>query len=401
MNLNRPQCNASAIIFTLAVALVGLTSFAATSSAVPAQDQQPSAPEQPAPPAPKTAGEVFKNLKILKDIPADELFPSMRYISAALGVRCDYCHDPDHFDSDCKPEKETARKMMNMMFAINTENFKGHREVTCFTCHHGSPKAASTPALFGATPPSQVGPAGSAPAGHEPAGESPAAAASLPSINAILERFAQAVGSPDARSKITTRIEKGTVDIPARGVHNAIETYRKAPDKAFATQHTPGGDVTEGFNGTAGWQQRPDGKITEVNGDELARTKQWASFYLGQNLKQEYSRLRVNGIDRIDGREVFRVQAWRGERRPDLLYFDAQSGLVMRTFHLIESPLGALPLQTDFDDYRDVQGVKIPFTVRVTRADSIAIYKWDQIDVNVPIDDARFEQPPAKAAPKP
>jgi hypothetical protein len=69
--------------------------------------------------AKKTAGEAFKNIQVLKDISADELLPSMRYISAALGVGCDYCHEAGHFDGDDKPTKQRARNMMKMMFAIN------------------------------------------------------------------------------------------------------------------------------------------------------------------------------------------------------------------------------------------------------------------------------------------
>src|SRR5579864_4848843 len=99
----------------------------------------------------KTAGEAFKNIQVLKDIPASELIPSMRYVSASLGVGCDYCHEADHFDNDDKPTKQRARNMMKMMFAINQDNFNGKREVTCYTCHRGVAKAASIASLSAAT----------------------------------------------------------------------------------------------------------------------------------------------------------------------------------------------------------------------------------------------------------
>ena len=65
------------------------------------------------------AEQVFKNVKVLKGIPASELIPAMQFITASLGVKCDHCHAEGHFDSDEKKPKETARKMMAMMFAIN------------------------------------------------------------------------------------------------------------------------------------------------------------------------------------------------------------------------------------------------------------------------------------------
>jgi hypothetical protein len=99
----------------------------------------------------KTAGETFKNIEVLKDIPASELIPSMRYVAASLGVGCDYCHQADHFDNDDKPTKQRARNMMKMMFAINQDNFNGKREVTCYTCHRGAAKAASIASLSATT----------------------------------------------------------------------------------------------------------------------------------------------------------------------------------------------------------------------------------------------------------
>ena len=103
------------------------------------------------PEAQKTACEGFQEYSGVKDIPASELIPSMRYIAASLGVGCDYCHQADHFDNDDKPTKQRARNMMKMMFAINQDNFNGKREVTCYTCHRGVAKAASIASLSTAT----------------------------------------------------------------------------------------------------------------------------------------------------------------------------------------------------------------------------------------------------------
>ena len=86
---------------------------------------------------PKTASQQFKNIQVLKDIPADQLIPSMQFITASLGVECEYCHVEHAMDKDDKKTKVTARKMMEMMLTINQENFEGHRVVTCYTCHQG------------------------------------------------------------------------------------------------------------------------------------------------------------------------------------------------------------------------------------------------------------------------
>src|ERR1700739_1487377 len=98
-------------------------------------------------PTPKKAEEQFKNIQVLKGIPAEQIFPTMQFITASLGVECDFCHVHNAFEKDDKKPKQTARKMMEMMFAINKDNFEGHREVTCYSCHRGSQHPAAIPVV--------------------------------------------------------------------------------------------------------------------------------------------------------------------------------------------------------------------------------------------------------------
>jgi hypothetical protein len=348
----------------------------------------------------KTAGEAFKNIQVLKDIPAVELMPSMRYVSAALGVSCDYCHETDHFDNDDKPTKQRARNMMKMMFAINQDNFNGRREVTCYTCHRGVAKAANISPL--STAPntaarvSESDEPGTASTGVASTG----ASRSTPSVDEILAKYVDAIGGSDAIQKNHTRAEQGSVEGP-HGLHAAIETYRTAPDKAFAIVHRPNGDVTEGVNGNVGWGKRANGEVTEESGDELARSRQWAEFYPGEHFERDYERFQAGGIENVNGHDAYVMVAWWKGGGADRIYFDAESGLLMRITHRIESPLGALPLQTDYEDYREVNGVKIPFTVRVTRVDGTTTYTWQKMDANVAIDSSRYEKPAKRPAEEP
>ena len=96
-------------------------------------------------PAPKTAEQQFKNIQALQGTPADQLFPAMQFISASLGVECEFCHVEGKFASDDKPAKKTARKMIAMTLAINKESFNARKEVTCFTCHRGNNDPSGTP----------------------------------------------------------------------------------------------------------------------------------------------------------------------------------------------------------------------------------------------------------------
>jgi photosynthetic reaction center cytochrome c subunit len=354
--------------------------------------------------AQKTASETFKNIQVLKDIPAGELIPSMRYIAASLGVGCDYCHEAEHFDGDDKPAKQQARNMMKMMFAINEDNFNGKREVTCYTCHRGAAKAADIASLSAsvnsAAPVVDSGSRGNtarATETSEAGGASSEAAKAMPSMTEILGKYLGAIGGDSAMQKNQTRVEQGRVEGP-HGPGAAIETYRTAPDKAFAIVHRPNGDVSEGVSGEIGWGKRANGEVTEESGDELVRSRQWAEFYPGERFDKDYDRFQVHGTESVNGQDAYVVMAWWKGDGADRIYFDVRSGLLLRITHRIESPLGALPLQTDYEDYREVNGLKIPFTVRVTRVDGTTTYTWQKMEANVAIDSSRYEKPAQKAA---
>jgi len=371
-----------------------------------AKQQSPSLP-QAAPPGVKTVGKAYLNIEVLGDIPADQLLPAMRYITFALGVRCDYCHVQDHFESDEKPAKKRARDMMKMMFAIDNGYFGGHRAVSCYTCHRGAAKAINMPVLADAATTASASGANAAmpPAtdASKPASPPTAASASanpLPSADEIIEKYKQALGGEAAIQKIETRVDSGALDVPSRNSHSKIEIYRKAPNKVLTIVHGQRGDSSQGYNGTIAWQQR-GGEAEELSGEDLMRARGSAAFDPGLNLKKNYGKLEVKGISKIDDHDAYRISASRGGGSPDEYYFDAQSGLLLRISTEIESPLGAIPQDTDYEEYREVSGSKVPFLIRVVRSDGATIYKWDQILANVSVDDSRFEKPAEKPKEEP
>jgi len=166
--------------------------------------QAQSVPAQSVPAGRKMAEEVYKNIQVFKGVPADQVIPSMQFISASLGVDCEHCHVEHAFDKDDKKPKQTARKMIQMMFAINKDNFNGHREVTCYSCHHGASDPVGTPLIADEEP--KLEPRGAMNAG----GTNPVV---MPTADQLLEKFVQALGGADALQKISSRVEKGTLTV--------------------------------------------------------------------------------------------------------------------------------------------------------------------------------------------
>jgi hypothetical protein len=104
----------------------------------PAASWEPDAP-------PKPAEEVYKNIQIMKGVPAPRLRSVMTNLTVWLGVGCGHCHVAEQFEKDDLPAKQTTRKMFLMVRAINHDNFPDRNPVTCWTCHRGAAKPQSLP----------------------------------------------------------------------------------------------------------------------------------------------------------------------------------------------------------------------------------------------------------------
>ena len=341
------------------------------------------APAKPPAEAPKTAEQQFKNIQVLKDIPAEQLIPTMQFIAASLGVECEFCHVEHEMQKDDKKEKQTARKMIAMELAINKGQFDNQIEVTCYTCHRGSAHPVATPILT-------VDTAKPAPHVHDEAAE---AHANLPTADQILDKYLAAVGGADALRKIKSRVQKGTLD--AGGMQFPIEVYSEAPDKRVSISHPQGGSSVSAFNGEVGWLSIRNG-VHMMTAAEREAARIDAELYFPARVRELYKDFRVRPGEEINGRATYLVMA-KDPNRPSLqLYFDQESDLLLRLLRFAETPLGQNPTQIDYADYRETAGVKIPYRWTLTRPNGSFTIKVDQVEQNVPIDEKLFV-PPSEA----
>lgn len=353
-----------------------------------AKAQSGAAPQSPAPP--KLAEDQFKNVKVLKGVPADQIFPTMQFITASLGVECEYCHVREGqklvFEKDDKKTKVTARKMMEMMFAINKDNFEGHRDVTCYSCHRGAADPIAIPLV--ATEDAKPEPEPSkAPGDSKPV---------LPPADQLLDKYLSAIGGDAALQKVTSRVEKGKID--AGGHQLPIEVFAKAPDKRLSITHMPNGESITAFDGKQGWLGNP-GRTQMMSPAENAAARIDSDFHFASDVKTLYTKFTVVPGEKIDGHDTYLVIG-RNEGQPPLrLYFDQQSGLLLRLVRYAETALGRMPTQIDYTDYRDADGVKIPYRWTLARPGNRFTIQIDQVQQNVPVDDAKFAPPPPPPPP--
>ena len=371
---------------SLSVFSAGLL-FVANSFVIrPAKAQPPQAPSGQM--APKKAEEQFKNIKVLKGMPAEQLFPTMQFISASLGVECEFCHVQNAFEKDDKKPKETARKMMEMMFAINKDNFEGHRAVTCNSCHRGSSHPAAIPAVMTEESKEPMA-APNHPEGE--AGEKDGKEASGPTGDQLLDKYVQAVGGAAAIDKVTSRVMKGSIDVGGKSL--PIDIYSKDPDKRISFTHMPEGDSVTAFNGHEGWLGTPGRPIREMHGPDLDGAAIDADLHLATHLKGMFTGTRLRGTEKVGDQEAYVLTGEREGKPPIILYFDKQSGLLVRLVRYGDTALGLLPTQIDYADYRDASGVKAPYRWTLARPGGRFTIQVSDMKENVAVDDAKFVKP--------
>jgi photosynthetic reaction center cytochrome c subunit len=374
--------------------------------------------QRPAQPPPRAAtGQPSRTIQVLTDVPTAQIIPTMRVIAASLGVECEFCHESNRTLNTEK--KDIARKMMTMTLALNKASFGAQLSVTCYTCHRGSSTPLATPAPTGQYTALGVGVLFKGNGSPVPGGQDAVLSerfreyvakerSALPTPDQILARYVDALGGEQALRRITARKITATTEVPAdvRGVgpavHALTQQYFKAPNQWVITSQTANGTTATGFDGAVAWRQDAKGAVTEITGavpaPPLARVKRTADFYEPLNLKQGYARMVTRGTAKVGDRDAYLLVGIPDGDLPEQLFFDRQTGLLVRKGTATATALGDYALQTDYDDYRDVAGVKIPYVVRtigISPADGVTTH-IEKVDINPQLDAGTFLKPASK-----
>ena len=372
-------------------AIAAITAAWATTLVLAAQAQPP------APQAGKKAGEAFKNVTTttLKELSVDDFVASMGLISANLGLDCADCHpnagtDKADFVIDT-PRKVTTRRMVEMVAGINRTNFGGVQRVTCWTCHHGRITPATTISLdaWYDTPNVELDDAVRQDDGQ-------------PTAEQVLDKFVEALGGAERLARVTSFAATGTaIGYGELGGTADFSLSARAPNQrailiSYKDTQRPSSSWT--FDGRSGWIKTPRGLLGEYEliGSELDGARFEAQLSFPAQIKQSLTNWR-GAATRSIGDQDFTVVQGSGPRGFLVtLYFDPKTNLLARMVRYGPSPIGRMPTQIDYSDYRDVGGVKFPFEYKFTWLDGRYTAKLSKVEPNVAIDAARFGRPTVK-----
>jgi hypothetical protein len=345
------------------------------------------------------AEQVFQNVQVLKGIPVSEFMGTMGFFSASLGLNCVFCHVPESLQDWKKfaedvPRKRMARNMIAMVNTINKSNFGGRPVVTCYSCHHGNERPKQIPSLtvqYG-TPeedPNEV--------------EVPPQPVPGPSADQILEKFIAASAGKNSD-------QAGYV---VRGTYEGYETYHeqvpfeiwvKAPAQMTSIVHTQNGDSVSVYDGRQGWIASPNNPVMLLAlapGGETDGARLDAQLFFPRQVKQALTNWRSGfPIANVADKDAQVIQGAGAGNTRFKLFFDQQSGLLLRQLRYAGTIVGMNPFQVDYADYRDMGGGKLPYQWTVTWTNGQSIWRVSEIQVNANIPAARFAKPaPAVLAP--
>lgn len=361
---------------------------------------------------PLLAEQVFKNIQVLRGIPVDDFLGTMGIMAAALQFDCSDCHvaagtEKVDWAADT-PRKQMARVMVTMVATINKNNFGGRQLVTCWTCHRNRDKPLVTPVMATIYGTPTVEP-------DDIIVQAPGA----PVAESILDRYIEAAGGAQRLAGLTSFVGKGTsVSFGGFGGDGAVEIVAQAPDKRATIilfkEATGRGDQIRAYDGRTGWLRTPLNVLGEfqLTGTDLDGSRVDAQLSFPGQIKQMLTNVRTGppttitdlpapfsqsvlqqGVPSEQAHVVDVVQGTGPRGLLVTLYFDRQSGLLLRELRYGSSPIGRIPTQIDFADYRDVNGIKLPFRITFAWLDGRDSIILNDITTNVPIDQAKFGRP--------
>ncbi|MGA8405571.1 MAG: hypothetical protein WB680_00190 [Candidatus Acidiferrales bacterium] len=238
-----------------------------------------------------------------------------------------------------------------------------------------------------------------------PAAPAPAAAqaatAATPTADQVLDHYVKAIGGRAAWTKLNSRVSKGTIEIPSmNNLSGSVEIHEKAPNSMLAVITLGGAVFEQGFDGTTAWSDDPQNGLRVLGGAELEDARREADFYHPLDLKKLYTKMTVTGTEKVNDRDAYVVEASTGEGDPDKMYFDTESWLLVRAINHRNTPDGVKAFQAEVGDYKDVDGVKLPFTVHQSSAESAFTIHFTEIQHNLQLADGQFAKPSAEPAEK-
>jgi hypothetical protein len=216
----------------------------------------------------------------------------------------------------------------------------------------------------------------------------------LPTIEELLKTYVNAIGGRDAQEKFKSRVIKGRIELAGAPSWGQLEIYGKAPNKSLTVMNVdPMGQVKHGYDGCMAWSAGDTIGLKTLTGPALAYFSTNSDFYRDMKLRELYPGLRVMGRMKASDREFYLVEGFPIVGGAEIMYFDSKTGLLTGRDITQQTPQGPIRVEMRYSDWRNVDGVKLPFKITQSMPNLKYVFTVREIQHNLPVDDQLFEKP--------
>ena len=217
----------------------------------------------------------------------------------------------------------------------------------------------------------------------------------LPSAQTVLERYVEVTGGIDKYRAIRSMRGEGTISIPQAGINGKIKVIQRHPDKTLAKLTLPGlGEQQQGYNGKTAWEVSTMEGARIVEGEEADQLREEADYRRIYEPERFYKEMDCTGVEEVDGKRCYVIQLVKNNGLDQTDYYDAETGLHVKSIINTMTKMGKLKVETKIRDYQDVDGIKTAHTVEQILPNGMSIIiSMDKIEYNVDLPDDAFALP--------
>ena len=213
-------------------------------------------------------------------------------------------------------------------------------------------------------------------------------------VNQILDRFVAEAGGKEAIEAVKSYRMKGHFEMAALNVRGTMEVWAKDPQKSLTIIEFPGiPPLRKGDDGENHWVQTPVGTFSTKGPQEMSEVERDAEIYSASRIRNLYDQMKLERKARLSGRDVYIVEGQPTKGPAEKLFFDVENGLLVRWDMARRQANRRVFVKVHLDDYRDIDGVKVPFKVRFAFESFDFTITLDEMQHNVEINDAIFRKP--------
>jgi len=212
-------------------------------------------------------------------------------------------------------------------------------------------------------------------------------------VNKILDRFVEAAGGKEAIDGVKSYRMKGHFEMRALDLRGKMEVWAKDPQKSLTIIEFPGLILRKGYDGETHWAQTPFGSVTMTGPQEMSEVENDSEVYNASRIRNLYYRMKLERKARLSGRDVYIVEGQPTKGPAEKLFFDVENGLLVRWDMARRQVDRTVFVKVHLNDYRDIDGVKIPFNVRMAFESFDFSIIVDEMQHNLEINDAIFRRP--------